>query len=132
MCYYYDRRDTDERCLPPLTSEITPSSFGEELDGVISYFYRKLLSLVVLAKNNNKCNGLYDNQCEIKQVFISNHFTTPFVLNFWGSVRGEAPSAVVVSLPGLVTVFRIPYSGTIRNLFIRKNNKIHLAKMRWM
>ena len=98
----------------------------------VSYFYRKLLSLVVLAKNNNKCNGLYDNQCEIKQVFISNHFTTPFVLNFWGSVRGEAPSAVVVSLPGLVTVFRIPYSGTMRNLFIRKNNKIHLAKMRWM
>ena len=117
---------------PPLNQEITSSTLGKVWDGVISCFLWKLHSLAALIDDNNKCNGLYDNQCEIKQVFISNHFTTPFVLNFWGSVRGEAPSAVVVSLPGLVTVFRIPYSGTMRNLFIRKNNKIHLAKMRWM
>ena len=48
MCYYYDRRDTDERCLPPLTSEITPSSFGEDRDGVISYFYRNYYHLLFL------------------------------------------------------------------------------------
>ena len=77
MCYYYDRRDTDERCLPLRLGNYSVYR-GKVMDGVISFFYGKLQSLVFLAKNNNKCNGLNDNQCKIKQVFIGNHFTTPF------------------------------------------------------
>ena len=63
---------------------------GEGWDGVISCFLWKLHSLIALVNEDNKCNGLNENQCVIKQVFISNHFTTPFILNRWGSVRGEA------------------------------------------
>ena len=41
-------------------------------------FIWKLRLLVVLANEDNKCNGLNENQCKSKQVFICNHFTTPF------------------------------------------------------
>ena len=40
MCYYYDRRDTDERCLPLRLGNYSVA-LGEERDGVISYFYRQ-------------------------------------------------------------------------------------------
>ena len=41
-------------------------------------FLQELQSLVVLENEDNKCNGFDDHQCKSKQVFISNHFTTPF------------------------------------------------------
>ena len=72
---------------PPSDQEITPLSFGEGWDGVISCFYRKLHSLVALVNEDNKCNGLNENQCVSKQVFISNHFTTPFAETL-GVLRG--------------------------------------------
>ena len=86
MWYYNDRRDTDERCLP-LNLGNYSVALGEERDGVISCFYRKLQSLVVLQNEDNKCNGIDDHQCKCKQVFISNHFTTPFAETL-GLLRG--------------------------------------------
>ena len=48
---------------------------------------------------------------------ISYFYRQPFhhrlCINDGVFARGEAPSAVVVFLPGLVTVFRIPHSGRI-------------------
>ena len=52
--------------------------FGESMGRSNFLFIWKLRLLVVLANEDNKCNGVNDNQCKSKQVFICNHFTTPF------------------------------------------------------
>ena len=49
MCYYYDRRDTDERCLPLRLGNYSVA-LGEERDGVISYFYRNYYHLLFLQR----------------------------------------------------------------------------------
>ena len=41
-------------------------------------FLQELQSLVALENEDNKCNGLNENHCKRKEVFICNHFTTPF------------------------------------------------------
>ena len=85
---------------PPLTQEITPSSLGKEWDGVISCFLQELQSLVVLINEDNKCNGLNENHCKRKEVFICNHFTTPFALTLGFLQGGSIRPPLVVSLPG--------------------------------
>ena len=47
MCYYYDRRDTDERCLPLRLGNYSVYR-GKVMDGVISYFYRNYYHLLFL------------------------------------------------------------------------------------
>ena len=85
MCYHIDKRDTDERLPPRGYNEITPSVAGELWDGVISFF-KKLLLLISARKSEDKCDDCNDNHAIGKQVFISNHLTTP--------IPGEVPSAV--------------------------------------
>ena len=71
----------------PLDQEITPFTFGRGVGRSNFLFLQELQSLVVLINEDNKCNGFNDNQCKIKQVFISNHFTTPFAETL-GVLRG--------------------------------------------
>ena len=94
----------------PLDQEITPFTFGRGVGRSNFLFLQELQSLVVLINEDNKCNGLNENHCKRKEVFICNHFTTPFALTLGFLQGGKHPSAVGGVPSGSWTVYRIAYS----------------------
>ena len=74
MGYTITRRDTDARCLPLGLGNYSVTAWGSEWDGVISFCFsaKKSHSLVaILQKKHGKRNGLNDNHCKGKEVFIA-------------------------------------------------------------
>ena len=94
----------------PLDQEITPFTFGRGVGRSNFLFLQELQSLVVLINEDNKCNGLNENHCKRKEVFICNHFTTPFALTLGFLQGGKHPSAVGGVPSGSWAVYRIAYS----------------------